>query len=821
MKLLFYFRPFFLLLPLLALLSYPSPAQPAVTGPAAASGTTMATASGTVLDATGQPLAYATAVLLQLPDSAIANSQPTDEAGRYRFAAVRPGRYCIQALALGYAPARSGAFAAAAGEAVTVPVLRLAAAATALREVTVRGRPPVLEQLADRTVLNVERLNTAGDNALEVLKKAPGVQLDKDDRILYRGSAGVQVMLNGKLSYLTGEALTDYLKALPASAISQIELIPNPPASMDAAGTAGVLNIRLRRGQLPGLSGTGTLSGGYGRFEKASGGTNLAYNAGKLRLFGNLNAGRFNSFNRLVVARRIRDSLFRQVNYWRPLTHSLSFAGGAEFALSPRQTLGAQLRGAAGTEDAPTTSESTTTDAAGRPAGRRRLFNPRTGHDNNLGLNLNYRFALDSLGRELSADADYVRYATAKEQSFANLAFAPLSDVARDAGQLRSEQSSEVNIRAAKLDYVHPIAGTKWRVETGAKISWVTTRSAIRFDTLVAAGWRLDPRRTNQFQYDETVSAAYLSLGTATGAWELKGGLRGENTRSVGASATTGQRVARSYFQLFPSLFATYKLGERDQLGLSGSRRITRPAYQNLNPFLDYTDAYTALQGNPFLAPSLSTSLVLNYTHRDFQVFSLSYLRETGAINEVAFQNDRTKVTTLIPQNLDQVVTLSLTSGGHTDINKWWSVDNQVVGSYIEVQTRVEGSAVRLARFGWSASSEHTFVLPRQLKLQVSGAYDSPSADGLFYTKSSGSLDVGLKKQLWHERATLSLKLRDIFYTNQFRSTLRYANNDATWNNQYESRRLTLAFTWKIGTGKTRDRRPSGSSDEEGRVGGR
>ena len=299
----------------------------------------------------------------------------------------------------------------------------------------------------------------------------------------------------------------------------------------------------------------------------------------------------------------------------------------------------------------------------------------------------------------------------------------------------------------------------------------------------------------------------------------VKGGLRGEHTHSVGESATTGQRVARNYFQLFPSLFVNYKLGEHDHLGLSGSRRITRPAYQNLNPFLDYTDAYTAIQGNPFLAPSRSTSLVLNYTHRDFQVFSLSYLRETDAINEVAYQNDRTKVTTLVPQNLAQATTLSLSSGGHTDLSNVWSMDNQVVGSYAVVQTPVAGSLVRLARFGWSASSEHTFALPHQLKLQVSGRYDSPTVNGLFVTKPSGSFDVALKKQLWHERVALSLKLRDLFYTDQFRGVIRYANNDATWNNQYESRRLTLALTWKIGTGKTRDRHASGSADEEGRVG--
>ena len=801
------FRAFFLLF---LLPGFGGHAQPTPPG--------LATATGTVRDPAGQPLAYATAVLLQLPDSAIVNSQTTNAQGAYAFGGIRPGRYCVKALLLSYASARSATFMVA-GQPVAVPALRLVPAATALTEVTVQGRPPVLEQLADRTVLNVGRLNTAGDNALEVLKKAPGVTLDKDERIVYRGSPGVTVMIDGKPTYMSGEALTSYLKALPATAISQIELIPNPPASMDAAGTAGVLNIRLRRAQLPGLSGTASAGVGYGRYEKASGGTNLAYNVGKARLFARLNAGRSNSFNQLNVVRRIRDSLFRQENYWHPITHSLNYAAGADLPLSARQTLGVQVRGGTAPQTTQARAESGTTDAAGRPAGRRTLDNPKTSQDRNFGLNLNYRWAFDSLGHELSADADYVRYASQEDQQFNNFLFAPRSDAAQDGGRLRSAQSSDVAIRALKADYVRPLAGTRWRAEAGAKASWVTTRSSIAFDQLLPTGWLADPLRTNRFQYDETVTAGYASLGTTAGRLEVKGGLRGEHTRSVGESATTGQRVARNYFQLFPSLFANYKFSDNDQLGLSGARRITRPAYQNLNPFLSYTDFYTAEQGNPFLAPSLSASLVLNYTHKEFQVLSLSYLRETAVMGEVILQNDQTKVTTLTIQNLDQATTLSLTSGGHTDLGKAWGMDNQLGASYGEVQTRVEGQAVRLARFGWSASSDHTFVLPHGFKLLVGGDYQSAGVSGLFALRASGAFNLGLKKQLWADRATLALKVSDLFYTNGWFSSVRYQNVDIDWTNRYESRRVALNFTCKLGSGKTQAGRPAGSSDEEGRTG--
>ncbi|MDQ2792745.1 MAG: TonB-dependent receptor family protein [Bacteroidota bacterium] len=776
-----------------------------------------ATATGNVLDTAGRPLAFATAVLVQLPDSSIANSQTTTGLGGYTFTSIKPGRYCVKALLLSYASARSAAFGVGAAP-VAVPALRLLPAATALKEVTVTGTPPMLEQHADRTVLNVDRLNTAGETALEILKKAPGVTLDKDDNIVYRGSTGVTVLLDGKLTYMGGAALSSYLKSLPASAVSQIELLPNPPASMDAAGTAGVLNIKLRRSQLPGLSGTYNLGLGQGRYEKSWAGTNLSYNLGKVRLFARLDGGRYNSFNRLTMIRTIRDSLFNQENRWRPLTYTGTYATGADVALTARQSLGLQLRGGFDHTDAVRTSNSVTTDRAGNPGGRRQLTNPETSNNSNQALNSYYRFAFDSTGRELSANLDYVRYASANDQSFNNVVFAPGSEQGRPAEQLRSATSSETTIRAAKIDYVHPVAGTKWRAETGLKTSWVTSRSTIQFDKLAGSDWQADALRTNQFQYDEHISAAYVSTNTSYGRLELKAGLRGELTQANGRSATTGQQVARRYFQLFPSAFASYKITDRDQVSASVSRRISRPNYQSLNPFLNYTDFYTAQQGNPFLAPSLSQSFVFNYLHHDFQVLSLSYLHETNSVNNVVTQNDDTKISTSTPQNLAQASTLTLSSGGHTDITKGWGVDNQLSGSYTRVETQVEGQPVRLASYSWAASSNQTFILPRSYKLLVGGEYSSPVVQGLYRAKASGSVNLGLKKQLWAERASLSLKVADVFNTYRFRSTLQYANVNQTWNNQWESRRATLTFTCKIGSGKTPARHAASSADEEGRL---
>ncbi|RYY07763.1 MAG: TonB-dependent receptor, partial [Cytophagaceae bacterium] len=340
-----------------------------------------------------------------------------------------------------------------------------------------------------------------------------------------------------------------------------------------------------------------------------------------------------------------------------------------------------------------------------------------------LALNLNYRLALDTLGRELTADADMVQTANAGHQDFLPLNSPPAGAAGALIGQQRSQTGSAVTIRALKADYVHPLPG-HWRAEAGAKASWVNTESRIGFEKLSnLSEWRVDSTRSNNFRYNERIAAGYFTVSTTLKKLELKVGLRGEHTHSVGESPTTGQRVERDYFQLFPTLFASYQLTARDQVSFSAGRRISRPTYSSLNPFINYTDAYTAMQGNPYLAPSLARSFELNYLHAGFQVLNVSYLLENNVVNEVVYQNDQTKVTTTRPMNLDQVLTLTLTSGGHTDLAKWWGMDNQVGAAYGEVQTLVDGQAVQLRRVGALATSNHTFTLPRHYQLQVGGEY--------------------------------------------------------------------------------------------------
>ncbi|AMM51549.1 hypothetical protein TH61_10700 [Rufibacter sp. DG15C] len=777
------------------------------------------TVKGSVQDARQQPLGFATILLLHLPDSSIAHSQMADETGTYAFDKVLAGRYLVKATRIDVNAAVSAPF-----DVSTQPVQVLALVtpekATALKEVVVQGQRPLLEQQADRLVLNVEKLNTAGDNALEVLKNAPGVRLDKDDNIIYRGSGSVNVLINGKMTYMSGAELSAYLKSLPASALSKVELIANPPASYDAAGTAGIINLQLKRELTQGMNGSLNVGTGYGTYEKAWAGINLNYNLGKVSFYTRLNTSHSNSYNKLTMERTIRDSLYRSVNYWHPITKSVNVVAGADYFLNKMHTVGFMIKGYTSPQDVITTSNSVNYDIPGNAIGSVHMRNPRDISSNNYSLNFNYKFDLDTTGRSLTFDADLVQFRNTADELFTNEYFAEAVVGNKTFEELRSYSDAPVRIYALKLDYVHPL-GHNWKAETGWKSSWVRNDSDIRFERKEEGTWYNDTRRTNHFLYDENINAGYVSLSKkVTKEISVKAGLRAEQTISQGNSYTTEDAVDRNYWQLFPSMFVSYTPSEDHQFSTSYSRRISRPNYKSLNPFTFFSDPYMGLRGNPFLQPSFSNSLQFSYTFKNFQLLSVSYLQQKDFVVEVVRQNDVTKESISMPQNLSRARFLSVSSGGSIPVRKWWNASVQVQGSLNKVTTPVQGDHYNQEQFSWDFSTDNNFTLPKDFSLQYSAYYSSPSVSGLFQNKEAYLMTIGAKKTFLSGRATVSVKLNDIFDTARFRANLQYNNVDMYWENEWESRRLNLTFDYKFGNSKikTARSRKTSTSEEENRV---
>ncbi|RZM30435.1 MAG: TonB-dependent receptor [Pedobacter sp.] len=778
------------------------------------------TVKGSILEkSNAKPIPYASVVLTHLPDSAKAALTMSNDKGQFNFDAVKPGKYLVRVIAVGFQTKRGPEFEVAAAN-ITLANITLSESVNQLAEVNVTSKVPVVDYKADRTVIDVEKMNTAGDNGLEVISKAPGIKLDKDDNILLKGKGGINVMIDGKMTYMTGSELSLYLKSLPGSVLSKIELISNPPASFDAAGSGGIINIKLKRNKLQGTNGNITLGAGYGKYEKANGGINLNYNVGKFSSYIRLNASRYNSFNRLRLNRSIGNEQYNQVNYWHPEGMSYNYSAGADYFISDKHTVGMMVKGFTNPEDVLTTSNSINYNAAGIQAGGVDMVNPQKNHTSNKAANFNYRFKIDTAGRELGIDADYVYYDNSKDEQFTNSYFNAANMTTGKPVDLRNAGLGEVSIYALKMDYVHPFSKS-FKMETGWKTSFVNARSDVRFDSLKTAGWITDPNRTNLFKYKENINAAYVSLSKSLGSVDLKAGLRAEQTIGKGNSSGTSTVIDRNYWKLFPSIFATWKVDTDNQLNSSYSRRINRPSYSSLNPFAFYSDPYTAIQGNQMLQPSFSNSYELNYSYKNFRVLNLSYSTVNDVVSNVIYQNDVTKASVTIPENLAKATSIYVSTGSPFDLTKWWNTNNDLSAGYDRLQSKVQGTNYDAGQWTWGISSDNNFSLPKSYVINVYGYYNAPSVSGLYKAYSSYAINLGLKKTFANKNAVLSFKAADIFNTARARSVLKYNNVNTYWENKWESRRFSLSFSYKFGNMKikTARSRRTGTAEEEGRVG--
>ncbi|KLT66506.1 hypothetical protein AB669_04795 [Pedobacter sp. BMA] len=776
--------------------------------------------NGLITDQNKKALDYASVSLIRLPDSVSMGLQSTNKDGVYEFSTVKPGKYLIKALMIGYQKNRSATFEINK-ENFLVPAISLADQSTNLKEVNIVSKTPVIDQKADRTIVNVEQMNTAGDNALEVISRAPGIKLDKDENIIMKGKSGVNVMIDGKLSYMSGAELTTYLKSLPGSVLSKIELISNPPASFDAAGTGGFINIKLKRNKMEGTNGNANLGGGYGKYEKIYGGVNLNHNAGKLSSYVRLNAGHYNSFNRLTLNRTIGNETFNQVNFWHPITNSLNYSAGADYFINERHTIGLMFKGYTSPVKTNVDSNSPNYNAQGIKQGEVNMVNPQDNGSDNHALNFNYRFKIDTTGKELGFDADYVNYTNDRVSSFTNTYLDGNGNLTSPPVQLRDNGMGDVSIYALKLDYTHPFT-KNLKLEAGLKSSWVKSLSDVQFDSLKTVGWINDPRRTNLFSYNENINAGYVSLNQSFKTFDFKIGARIEQTRGNGFSSGSNTSIKRNYWKLFPNVSALYKINKDHQLAASYRKSINRPSYSSLNPFAFYSDPYTALQGNPLLQPSYADNFEVNYNLKNFRVLTVSYSTVNGSQSNVIYQNDASKESISRPENLNKETNLYFATGSPFDVVKWWNNNTELSASYNKITSPVQGSGYNVSKWSWGVSSDNTFTLPKNYSLTLYGYYEAPSVSGLYRNLENYAVSVGAKKSFWKKNATLSVRLNDVFATGKFRANLAYNNINTYWQNEWENRKISVNLSYKFGNMKikTARSRKTGTGEEENRVGG-
>ncbi len=775
--------------------------------------------SGEIKENNGKPLPFATVLLLKAKDSTLVKGAITSETGYYEVENVIEGRYLISANMVGFQKTYSAAFDLKAGENVQVPVLQVTESTQTLQEVKVIAKKPFVEQQIDRMVVNVENsIVSAGGTALEVLEKAPGVTIDRqNDRLQLKGRQGVMVMIDGKLQQISMQDLMNMLQSMPSDNVEKIELITNPPAKYDAAGNTGLINIVLKKNKNFGTNGNYTLSAGVGVYEKLNGSIGLNHRNAKINSFANVSVfhARFKNTQDIdrTIAYKDQITYLDQNSPRMGNPQNLSFRAGVDYFVSKKTTVGVLASGFLNQFKMNGISSTDFLDRNRVLTGR--FATDAYNHnrlDNYTGnLNLKHDFGK---GRELTADADYSVF-KGNSGNDLNTTYYDPKDVVTNKEIVRNIMPSTINIAAAKVDYIHPLKNGKF--EAGAKSSIVNSDNDMRFETQVDKQWILDPSRSNRFKYKENINAVYTNYSTKLDKkTQLQMGLRVEHTHSEGNSVTLNNVVDRNYVNLFPSVFVSRQLDTNNVLNVSYSRRIDRPNYRNLNPFQFFLDPLTFQQGNPNLRPQFTNSFQVTHVFKGMFSTTLGYSRINDVIadqipKQIAEEN-KTYVTT---ENLDHQDSYSATFSIPVTVKKWWTMQNNISAFYNRFRSFYYGADLDLGQFGATVFVTNNFTLPKGYTAELGGFWNSPTQYNILQAKAQGQVNLGVAKSLWNRKASLRLNVQDIFFQNRFAGTVKYQDLNFRVSSRWESRQVRLSFTYRFGNQNVKAARQRGTSTDD------
>ncbi|MGB3849650.1 MAG: TonB-dependent receptor family protein [Tunicatimonas sp.] len=774
--------------------------------------------SGTVQDEQDQPLPFANVLLLSASDSALVKGTVADTTGAYVLSVPADARYLLSIQMVGYTPYFSEPFRAQQTQ-QREPV-QLAEATTELGEVVVRSTKPMIEVTSNALVMNVEASPILQNGtAKEVLEKSPGVVVDQNGNISLKGKSNVLVYLDGKPTYMSNADLMRMLESMPAQNIEKVEMMDNPPAKYDAAGNAGIINIVRTAAAAVGLNGTVGVNLGRARYSRISPSVQLNYRQNKVNLFGdysyfyNKNIGYNTIFRRIPNETQGGITTFDQTANRLNLPQGHNFRAGADWFLTERTTLGVLISGNDGRFEQ---EENNRTELGGvydNPFDGLNAENFTNNRWRNLTYNVNFEQDWEKAGN-LSLDFDYVQRTNTNLQGNDNFYFSNDGEPVPNPLLVRTDAATDISIIAAQADYSRSL-GKELQLEVGSKLSRVTTDNDLDFGTLLDGERVADTLRSNRFAYDEDITAGYVNLKKQWGDnWNVQLGVRGEHTYSKGESLTLDSLVRRDYFNLFPSASVSYTIPEQHSFSLSYSRRIDRPNYGNLNPFEFFLDRFTFQRGNPFLNPQYTNAFAFTYGLKNAVFLTLNYNHTTDAITDVLEQENANQTTFQTTVNLNQIKNYSANLSAPLPVAQWWMANLNLTAFYNDVLSPYsEGGVIDNSQFSYVLRAQNTFSLPKEVKLELTGFYQSPLIWGMFEVGSQYQIDVGVVKEFGPLRVQASLN--DIFDMRQNPVSIRQGDIDAEVVNKWETRVFRLNLSYRFGNQKIKKARRRGTASDD------
>ncbi|MBN8640893.1 MAG: TonB-dependent receptor [Flavobacteriales bacterium] len=774
------------------------------------------TLSGKLIAENNDKIALSEVFLYQTENNILIKTELTNENGEFVFVGIPKGNYTLKT---NWKDEIITVTSITIQSETNLGTLTVKTQPQQLQEVVVERKKPFIERSEGKMILNLDsNIGSAGSSAFEVLEKAPSVNIDDNDNISLRGKNNVLVQIDGKLTPMTGTNLGNYLRGIPSNAVDKIEFITNPSSKYDASGTA-IINIKMKKDKRKGTNGSVSVAYGQGVYPKSNNGITLNHRNKKVALFGNYSFAYREGFNKLLLVRQFYENnnfigAYDQDNFLKMDFRNHIGRVGMDYYVNDKHTFGISVNKVSNRFNPNGENATDVYDENNVLSSRFRTSNRSKDHWQNHSVNLNHKVVLDTLGTEIITDFDYADYGNKTEQNFTTR-YLDLNNVEfQNPYLLYGDVNGDLDIFSLKSDFVTTFKN-KLKLESGYKTSYVKADNNLAFFDRSSGINVFDPTKSNHFIYKENINAVYVNSSKTFGKWSAQLGLRIENTNITGEQLVDNTSFKNSYTQLFPSLFVSYNLNDKNSLEFNYSRRIARPSYDQLNPFKFYLDPTTYKEGNPFLNPETTHSLEITHVLNQKIYTTLNFSRTNNNIAEVIAPSDTdAQVTIQTNKNLDTFDLYGLFIVMPLEFTKWWSSTNSINGYYGAYSGTIANTTIQnKGNFNYNMNSVNNFKITKSFTSELTANYRAREIYAFMDVNPIWFINLGFQKK-FKNNSSLKLVVNDVFYTNRTTADTEFTNYKEGFKVSRDTRVAILSYTYNFGTSNNQARRRTGGADD-------
>ncbi len=767
------------------------------------------TISGKVLSDQNEPLINSNVFLLKETDSSLVKVAITNLEGNFLIESVEAGKYLLSISYIGFETYTKGLLITKTTS--DLGNIALKPSSNLLNQVTIVAQKPFVEQKIDRLVINVKNsITSSGSTVLSVLQKSPGITVNQQAGIInMAGKEGVQVMINGKLSYMPAAAIVPMLEGMSSNYVERIELITTPPSKFDAGGNAGYINIVLSENPNKGFNGSYSITAAGFNGSAPAASADFNYRKNKINLYGSYSYSRISqlqyieNYRKVLYENSTKETL---VNSLRdPVRNTNNLRIGVDYQLGKKTTIGLLISAYQNLweMDAFNTSISSFNKLEDS---RIAIDNTETNKWKHGMINFNLQHTLKNSG-ELTFNVDFLKYDNYNPTKYVNKYSKNGTFIKEE--YIGSSKKTLIDIFPVQLDYRKKL-NSKTDYEMGLKTVISRFSNDVLVEQLIQNVWKPDQEFTANYKLNESVAAAYSSFTiNANPKNTIKAGLRYEYTKSNLGSEKQANIVDRKYGYLFPTTYWSHKINDSKTINMSYNRRINRPTFNDLAPFLIFSDPNTFVSGNSALQPAIANNASVSYALKMYN-FSLNYSHENYTIGGFQFKIDPVNNKQYnTAENLKFTESLFTTFAIPMKFTNWWNSQLNINSSWSHAVADFIKPETSIKIFNYNLSGFHNFTLSKNINMELSGFYQSKGLFGIAVLKPFGQLNFGTQFKFPKSNSNLKLGVDDIFSTMKFK----FENNSdilgyqAYINLNMQRRLFKITFSQNLGNKKLKEKR--------------